>query len=98
MTLTFYVLETAPNAEATIKLSFNENAVFDVNLNNVALNIVNGGITVIGEKADNTTQNTIENEEKYFEEEPTNDITMTTSSENRLLQLYTGIQNIKAMM
>ncbi len=69
-TLTFNVLETAPNGEAQIKLSYNENDVFDVDLNNVALNIVNGAVTVTGQKAENATQSAPENEEVFFENEP----------------------------
>lgn len=71
-TLTFNVLETAQNGEAAIKLSFNENDVFDVDLNNVALNIVNGKITVVGGIADNTTQNKPTNEPSN---EPANEST-----------------------
>ena len=80
-TLTFKVLETAKNGEAYIKLSYNENDVFDVDLNNVALNITNGTIKVVGAKADNNI-NTIENEYVYFEDEPISETTNNTASQN----------------
>lgn len=44
--LKFKVLENAESGKAFINLAYKENDVFDVDLNNVAINVINGGIEV----------------------------------------------------
>jgi len=48
VTLSFQVREDAPSGKAFVNLSYRDDDVFDVDLNNVALDIENGTITVIG--------------------------------------------------
>lgn len=45
--LKFKVLENAQSGKAFINLAYNENDVFDVDLNNVLITVMNGGIDVI---------------------------------------------------
>lgn len=47
-TLTFKVSDTAAPGKATIQLSYKENDVFDVDLNNVPVTVTNGSIDVLG--------------------------------------------------
>lgn len=47
VTLTFKVRETASAGEAFIRLLYNANDVFDVDLNNVDINVINGSVNVL---------------------------------------------------
>ena len=51
--LKFKVLESAESGKAFINLAYKENDVFDVDLNNVAINVINGGIDVVSDTQNN---------------------------------------------
>lgn len=53
--LKFKVADNAGSGNAFIKLEYKENDVFDVNLNNVNINVINGGIEVTGSTSPDTT-------------------------------------------
>lgn len=48
VTLTFKVLENASSGKAYVNLTYSENDVFDVDLNNTPIEVVSGGIDVSG--------------------------------------------------
>jgi len=53
--LKFKVKDNANSGDAFIKLSYNENDVFDVDLNNVPITVINGGIDVISNTSGSTS-------------------------------------------
>ncbi|MDD6564611.1 MAG: cohesin domain-containing protein [Clostridiales bacterium] len=53
--LKFKVLENAQSGKAFISLAYNENDVFDVDLNNVPITIMNGSIDVISNASGDTS-------------------------------------------
>lgn len=53
--LKFKVLENAQSGKAFINLAYNENDVFDVDLNNVPITVMNGGIDVAGNTSGSTS-------------------------------------------
>ena len=48
VTFKFAVLDNAESGKAFVNINYDEDNVFDVNLNNVDINVVNGSVTVIG--------------------------------------------------
>ena len=48
VTLKFAVLDNAESGKAFVNIDYDEDNVFDVNLDNVAINVVNGSVTVLG--------------------------------------------------
>lgn len=54
-TLKFRVLDNAESGMAFINLEYKENDVFDVDLNNVPITVINGGIEVTGNKTSDAT-------------------------------------------